>query len=724
MNSTYFRLNILALSFLSSVLHAQDELVELYGGEEMIAISTGTQKPIYQAPSVANVITSDDIRNLGATTLEEVLESVPGLHVSYSSVRGESLFEIRGFGNTSFNSVVLTLINGISADTALDGGRPNGFRMPVENIDRIEIIRGPGSAVYGADAFAGVINIITKSASTSSGTNLGGRAGSFGTREVWFNNGSSFGNWDFYFGINHQRTDGDDKRIVESDLQSGFDFLFGTSASLAPGPLESQYEVTDIRLDLQNNNLNLQLSHVDIGDAGQGTGVAQALDDIGVINSSVSTANLIYRNDKLVENWEFKVVGSYSDIEGEPDYQILPPGSTVLIGADGNLFTPPNENCPEGGCVVTFSDGMFGNPYMYEEHSRFEFIGLFRGLDDHVIRLSIGGEEQDLEVTSTQNFGPGVIDGTQGIIDGVLTDVTGTPNIYVKDGEQSRSLRFISIQDEWSLSNDWDLTTGIRYDDFSDFGDTINPRLALVWQTRYNLTSKLLYARAFRAPSFLEQFGQNNPVTLGNEDVEPETIDTVELAFDFRPSLDSQIIFNTFIYDADDIIQFVRQENGNSVATNTSGQKGRGIEIELNVDVTSDFNLYANYSMVDAVSKITDEPVPDVPTRQVYVSASYNIGQDMSLNTQLNWVGNRKRLRSDPNDISVLADGRPTISNNTSVDINFRYVDLFDHFDIGILVKNAFDHQLFEPSPAPNVAIPGDFPIAGRSVFFEVVTHY
>ncbi len=723
MNLRVLGVSVISFTLLSPCAFSQDELVELYGDEEMIAISTGTQKPIYQAPSVANVITSEDIKRIGSTTLEEILESVPGLHVSYSSVRGEPLFEIRGFGNTSFNSVILTLINGIPVDTALDGGRPNAFRMPVENIDRIEIIRGPGSAVYGADAFAGVINIITKNASNSSGTNLGVRAGSFGTQEVWLNNGSSFGSWDFYFGINHQRTDGDDDRIIESDLQSTFDSLFGTSASLAPGPLQNQYEVTDLRLDLQNSNLNLQLGHLVISDAGQGTGVAQALDNVGVINSSISTANIIYQNDDLVENWEFKVVGSYSEIEGEPEYQILPPGATVLIGADGNLFTPSHSSCPETGCFVTFSEGMWGKPYMNEEHLRAEFVGIYSGLDNHLIRVSVGGEEADMTGTETKNFGPGIINGTEGIVDGNLIDA-GTSNIYLRNGAQSRSLRFISIQDEWSLSNDWDLTTGIRYDDFSDFGDTINPRLALVWQTRYNLTSKLLYARAFRAPSFLEQFGQNNPVTLGNEDVEPETIDTFELAFDFRPSLDSQLIFNTFIYDADDIIQFVRQENGSAVATNTLGQKGRGIEIELNVDVTSDFNIYANYSMVDAISKITDEPVPDVPTRQVYISASYNIGQDMSLNTQINWVGNRNRLRSDPNDISVLADGRSTISNNTSVDFNFRYVDLFDHFDIGILVKNVFDHQLFEPSPAPNVAIPGDFPMAGRSAFFEIVTHF
>ena len=88
----------------------------------------------------------------------------------------------------------------------------------------------------------------------------------------------------------------------------------------------------------------------------------------------------------------------------------------------------------------------------------------------------------------------------------------------------------LSLQDEWQLAPDWELTAGVRYDHYSDFGATLNPRAALVWQTSPRLTSKILYGRAFRAPAFDTLYAQNNPVGLGNDSLDPETIDTIELA--------------------------------------------------------------------------------------------------------------------------------------------------------------------------------------------------
>src|SRR5690606_20637364 len=155
----------------------------------------------------------------------------------------------------------------------------------------------------------------------------------------------------------------------------------------------------------------------------------------------------------------------------------------------------------------------------------------------------------------TKNYGPGVLDGTEVEVDGRLVEVTDTPFIYIPN--QRRTIRHLSVQDEWSLLKDWELTAGVRYDDYSDFGDTFNPRFALVWQTSYNVTSKLLYGRAFRAPSFSEQFAINNPVILGNADVEPEQIDTLELSFEYRPTYDLTTRINLFTYDVEGLIDYV-----------------------------------------------------------------------------------------------------------------------------------------------------------------------
>lgn len=139
-------------------------LAEFYGSAEMVSIATGVAQPLRQSPAIASVITAADIAAIGATELNEVLETVPGLHVGVSGVGYKPIFSIRGI-HTQTNPQVLVLVNGIPIKNVFDGSLGASWgRMPVTGIARIEVIRGPGSALYGADAFSGVINIITKSA--------------------------------------------------------------------------------------------------------------------------------------------------------------------------------------------------------------------------------------------------------------------------------------------------------------------------------------------------------------------------------------------------------------------------------------------------------------------------------------------------------------------------------------------------------------------------------
>ncbi|MDQ7051187.1 MAG: TonB-dependent receptor plug domain-containing protein [Enterobacterales bacterium] len=100
----------------------EDSLADFYGDEDFISIATGSKQLIYQAPSTASVITAKDIKQMGATDIDEVLESVPGLHVSFSSTGNLPLYIFRGI-NGSFNPQVLMLINGIAITNLLAGDR-------------------------------------------------------------------------------------------------------------------------------------------------------------------------------------------------------------------------------------------------------------------------------------------------------------------------------------------------------------------------------------------------------------------------------------------------------------------------------------------------------------------------------------------------------------------------------------------------------------------------
>ncbi|MBX2807697.1 MAG: TonB-dependent receptor plug domain-containing protein, partial [Cellvibrionaceae bacterium] len=134
-------------------------------GKIKISIATGNEILIEDAPAIASVITAKQIKAMGARTLNEALKVIPGLHLSLSGLnRTDAIYSIRGIHNSSFNPQVLLLLDGTPITWPSQGGRPTRFSLPTSNIKHIEVIRGPGSAIYGADAFSGVINVITKHA--------------------------------------------------------------------------------------------------------------------------------------------------------------------------------------------------------------------------------------------------------------------------------------------------------------------------------------------------------------------------------------------------------------------------------------------------------------------------------------------------------------------------------------------------------------------------------
>lgn len=310
----------------------------------------------------------------------------------------------------------------------------------------------------------------------------------------------------------------------------------------------------------------------------------------------------------------------------------------------------------------------------------------------------------------TKNFGPGVIDGTVSPIGGALTDVSDTPFVFLR--ERDRKNYYLFLQDEWRFANDWELTAGVRYDYYSDFGDTINPRFALVWQTRYELTTKLLYGRAFRAPSFAELGNINNPVVLGNPNLDPETIQTLELAFDYRPVDRLRLGLNLFGYQWDDIIRFVFDpETTTRTAQNTGEQIGYGLELEADWQPTRSFRLLGNYSYQRSIDEATDEDAGNAPHHQVYLRADWEFLPDWHFNPQLNWIIDRDR---------VAGDNRPDIDDYSLVDLTVRRKNIKDHWEIAFAVRNLFDSDAREPSPAMPVLIPDDLPLAGRSFFGEI----
>jgi outer membrane receptor for ferrienterochelin and colicins len=677
------------------------ELRDYYGDETFITIATGSRKPIYRAPAVATVITAEEIKAMGARSLDEVLETVAGLHVAPSPLnRLDSIYSIRGI-HSGFNPHTLVLMNGIPVTNLFNGGRPILFRYPVSSISRIEVIRGPGSAVYGADAFSGVINIVTKDASDLNGTEMGGRVGSFNTHDVWLQHGRRAGGLDVFFSLEWQKSDGDTGRRVDSDFQTILDREFATNASLAPGSLRTQYDVLDLHLHLEMDRWQWRNWYWQQNKAGQGAGGSQALDHQGTHTENVFLTDLTYTNADLLRDWELSSNLNFLYTRSESHFVLNPPGALVPIGEDGNInFANPVS-------LVLFPDGVIGKPGGNTYQTGLDLAAVYEGIDNHRWRFSTGFKHQKGKTKEAKNYGPGVIDGSEPVVDGTLTSVTGTPAVFMPG--KTRTNFYLSVQDEWQFSRDWELTTGVRFDHYSDFGETINPRIALVWATLHNLTTKILYGRAFRAPSLSEQFAVNNPVLLGNANLSAETIDTLELAFDYRPIFDLQTKLNLFVYKAKDLIEFVPDPGGDSrTAQNARDQEGYGLEFEAIWRTTDHLGFLGNYAWQHSYDADTRRRIADAPGHQIYLAADWQFYPEWYVYPQVMWIGSRKRAADD---------ARPEIKDYTLVGVTLRKQNVLQNMDMALAVRNLFDEDAREPS---SNLIHNDYPLEGRQFWGEI----
>jgi outer membrane receptor for ferrienterochelin and colicins len=678
---------VLALAWVGTAVAQtteEEDLALVYGDKSTVSIATGSPQPITRAPSAATVITSRDIAAMGATDLDQVLESVPGLHVSMTNVALNPIYGFRGIA-TKTNPQVLMLVNGIPITNAFFGDRGQIWGgMPLENVARIEVIRGPGSALYGADAFSGVINIITKTAADIKGTEYGLRAGSFNSRDAWIQHGGKLGKLDAAFYLSAGNTDGQ-KGIIQKDSQSAWDGIFATNASLAPGPINAERKAIDARVDLSHEAWRFRSAYQK-REVGSGAGVAGSLDPNGRGHSSRLYLDMSYEKANWAPNWDLSGVAGYYD-----NKEIAGPATLFPAGAFGGAF--PN--------------GMIGNPTHSERHTYASVSAFYTGFVQHRIRIGTGYRLEDFYgVRETKNF-----DATFAPLPSGLTDVSGNPAlVYMLPHKRNVSYAF--AQDEWNFAKDWALTAGVRHDRYSDFGDTTNPRLALVWDAAYNVVVKALHGTAFRAPAFAELYSINNPVVYGNPNLKPETISTDELAFAWQPTARLQTNLNFFTYRMSNIIRPNPQQN-----QNTGDQTGRGFEFESTLDATSNVRLTGSYSLQHSTDQTAGQDAGMAPHRRLFVRAEWRFAPLWQVSTKANYVADRMR---EP------GDTRAKIPDYTLVDLILRRDSVAGNWDMRAMVTNLFDRDAREPTfKSVGTTVPGnpitlsDLPLPGRAFYLQ-----
>ncbi|PCI15108.1 MAG: TonB-dependent receptor [Thiotrichales bacterium] len=652
---------------------SMDELLDIE-----IEIATGKSQKLSLAPAVANVITAADIKAMGVTEFRQVLEMIPGVH-HYPDPLGrlDPHFSIRGI-HTTDNSQVLVLVDGHDITYAVTGSSPSGFRLSVANIARVEVMRSPGSALYGADAFAGVINVITKSASEINGTQFGWRRGSFNTQDIWLQGAVRLDNeWDLSVSLESSSSDGDDGRVIDYN-----DEIIGFTGR---APLETHYDYTNAQIFLSNQEWEFKLWNWNLNDAGTGQGAAFIPSPTDFDKAELSLLDIQNKKQNVFPGLSVNSRLSYEVQELDSQFLIFP-------------------------AFGSFVDGMRGYPGATQYKGMFSVRADYSGFQRHRLLVGVGSEWLEVDPREAKNF-----DSNQPPLPfGSMLNVTGDPdNIFML--RQARTVNHLSLQYEWEVNEAWAVTTGIRYDDYSDFGSTTNPRLAVIWRAHQKLTTKILYGRAFRAPSFSELYFINNPSVLGNPDVNAEQIETYEAVIDYRPVREFNLVLSIFDYRIEDLI-----DRSGVAAHNIGKQDGSGFELEANWHVNAQLQLRGFYAFQNSEDGVTGADVPNAPQQQFYTSAHWGFQPQWSLGTQLKWIADRKRAADDD---------RPDIADYTVVDTTLRRRNLLPNMDFSFSVRNVFDEDVREPSvyDAGNslgAAIANDYPMPGRSAYAEVSFNY
>ncbi len=649
-----------------------------------VEVATGTDKEVSDAPAVVSVITAEDIAAIGARSLSEALEHIPGLHVAPSINRLSPMFSIRGIFTDS-TPQVLVLIDGVDMSEMTALSTPYAFYYPTHFIERIEIIRGPGSAVYGADAFSGVINIITKQPEGNNSATANLRLGSFDTQEAWINASFISGKFKGTMSISHKEHGSDNDRITPY------------------GVMKRDGDVSNLHLNVDYGNFSFKNWYWKTNQY-MGVGAGIIGNDLDLDRSRSWRSQLSWQGE-LSEHWSGSTDFSYGSSDYDGYFQLFPPG-VWPVGNDGNLFIPPFT-------PINFPDGVIGNPLAATERSRLNASAIYSGQENHRVRIGLGFERSKLtDVKEFKNFGPGIIDIDNLPADGIsqaLIDVSGTPFAYTP--EYDRDLWYVSVQDEWQISSQLALTTGVRFDHYSDFGSTTNPRVALVWNVSQTLTSKFLFGTAFRAPRVSELAFINNPTVLGNPNLEPEEIRTAEIALDYRPSSTFNSQLNVFSYQSENLIQL----DSAFTFENRGEQDGIGFELETNWQLSDQLQTRASLSWLDSELPLTGEDKERVPGLMAYLDFRYQFSSQLLVSMQHYWITDRKRQAGDL---------RPEVDDYLQSDLNLLW-RASEQWEIQLGVKNIFDDNIVEPVPnsalfALGLGFPDDYPMQSRQVFGSV----
>jgi iron complex outermembrane receptor protein len=537
--------------------------IQVYGASKRLQSTS-------DAPSSVTVVTADEIQKYGYRTLADILESTRGFYVTYD--RDYSFVGVRGFGRLGdSNNRILVLIDGHRINDNVFGEPYLGseFLVDVDLIERVEIIRGPSSSLYGADAFFAVINVITRKAPQLKGLELSFAPASFGTFEG---------------------------RATYAGQYRGIDMMLSGSFYNSQGPtlFFPQFDSPATNYGITQNTDFENFEHILATTSFHGF-TLQAL--FSARDKGVPTAYYggLFNNPGT-QNYDY--------------HQYLDLSYRHSVGEKWNLTARTSYDQARLQAPVAYATGLPNGSSTLDTYS-------FRG----------GWSDSEVKLSGTLFKKHQVTLGTE-IIDNLRQDqgdYTALGNIFVAQPGSSK-IWAVYAQDEFAILHNLTLSAGVRYDHYSNFGGATSPRLGLIYHLFHPTTLKLLYGTAFRAPEPFELTPDYGAFFDANTQLQPETIRSlegvVEQAFGPHFSLSGSIFRNQI----GNLITLGTNPADNQEEYFNSGKAvANGVEVEFDGHLASGLQGRASYSYVDAEQPVTQLILANSPQHLGKLNLSYPV---------------------------------------------------------------------------------------------------
>jgi iron complex outermembrane receptor protein len=515
---------------------------------------------IRQAPASITVITREDIRRYGYETIADVLNRVRGFYTSDDL--NYTYLGVRGFSRpTDYNNRVLLLINGFTVNEGMYGSAALGTDMGlnVDAVERIEIARGPASALYGTSAMFAVINIVTRSASTLEGMDISTAAGSKGLMRGAVAGGHVLpGGWDLFVSGSYRDVDGGSVYFPEYD-----------------SPATNNGVAENLNWDHAGNGLVMLRGH----------GFT-----LGGWYSSRTKAFPTAAWESAFNAPGAETRDAYSSIRGTFERTLSP---ILRIATSAHYYH------------YEYAGGYPGDGYMYVDSTDANRAGV----DGQAIldlgqshRLVVGANvDRHLRADYRAGYDDGTVD---------------------MNGDFPFTVVGAYAQHEAALSETVTLTAGLRHDRTSGETSATSPRVALNYSPSVNRTIKLLYGEAFRVPSAYERnyevYGYVRTPSLDREHIR-----TFELVWEERLTEWLRGEVSAYHYTVWDLIDTIENEDEETFTfANRSSVSAPGVEAELDARLPSGASLYANYAYQFARLEEDDAELTNSPLHLLKAGAS------------------------------------------------------------------------------------------------------